>query len=111
MAAGSKYCSTCRSTYRGLFAVHASTAKHRRNLHRGETSRHGRKARARPAWMVAIRRDYGGEDKVHVVRHRRSPPRDGKRRIVPVASYWRNEPYMPQGRLYRPTPHGRRRRK
>jgi len=80
-----------------------TTGKHRRAQHRANEGigRPRRKARARESWKVAIRRDYTGEDMERVVKHRRSPPRDGTRKTVRIPGYWRRERYI-ASRAYRP---------
>lgn len=93
MTVGSKYCSTCRSTYRTGFAVHASTAQHRE---RARPSRHQTRHELRDALgytRLSIRRALAGdsgENAERVRAHRRSPPNDGARKIVKIHRYWRH---------------------
>lgn len=91
MASSFHWCSTCHSRYRGHFSVHASTAKHRHNLHPKLGDRRDvRKALGYAT--VNVRRalaGYQGEDHQKVRAHRRRRPLDGPRREVKVRRYFR----------------------
>jgi len=88
------YCSVCRHYIRGSQAVHNQTKEHRRlaNPHVRVTKKAQRAARRR-----ARPRRSQGDAYIHVVRYRRSPPYDGRRRTVRVVDHWRPLPGSREG--------------
>jgi hypothetical protein len=85
-APGRRYCHVCRHAIRGSQAEHNQTKEHRSHVivvHR-VTRKQARAAHRRR--RTGRRQD---EDYVSVVKHRRSPPDNGRRRTVHVEHYWR----------------------
>lgn len=101
MAAPAKVCGVCRSGYRGSYAVHASTDRHRTAERRANTARDSklvrrsaRRERAGAAARAAQRNqdDYLSRTLVRVTRYRRSRPNDGTRKVVDVVRHYRKRP-------------------
>lgn len=101
MAAASKVCSVCRSTYRGSYTTHAATRTHQANARRGSDSTKlarseggsRRAARARAARQATRSLDTWLRDNtVRVRTYVRRRPNDGPRRTVKVVRHYRGKP-------------------
>ena len=95
------WCSICRSYYRGIYPVHASTARHQANARRQHTPAGGHRGDLNRALgiprvdVARMLRGDTGSDRETVRAHRRRLPEDGPRFVVGVRRYTRREVWHP----------------